>query len=328
MNQRDIKNRSPENPGFPVKEPVIALNTRFHDMGGFVSSVDWDLEFRQLDRGRLNADLIGIMGQDCLLLGVDFNRSFHQMGAAPDGMFTFAVPYLETPEIKWCSGTAQGGSLISFNLEHNYDAVTPAYAAVTVSIQSKRLRFLAEEMGLHWNLERVFRSCNHWHNGRSISLARKLQTLLKDAKSVRVPMRAYSGFLNDDLPREILTVLLDGVSRSPVISDEYKYRVLRRALEVINDPERMPIKVNDLCAIAECSPATLRRVFVSEIGISPKTYLRNRCLSAVRDALARSPENGSITEIANEWGFWHMGQFAKDYRAMFGELPSITLKRH
>lgn len=27
-------------------------------------------------------------------------------------------------------------------------------------------------------------------------------------------------------------------------------------------------------------------------------------------------------------GFWHMGQFAADYRAIYGELPSKTLRRN
>ncbi len=34
-----------------------------------------------------------------------------------------------------------------------------------------------------------------------------------------------------------------------------------------------------------------------------------------------------IADIANRYGFWHMGQFAADYRRMFAELPSETWKR-
>jgi hypothetical protein len=34
-----------------------------------------------------------------------------------------------------------------------------------------------------------------------------------------------------------------------------------------------------------------------------------------------------VSDVANSWGFWHMGQFAADYRAMFGELSSSTLNR-
>ncbi len=26
--------------------------------------------------------------------------------------------------------------------------------------------------------------------------------------------------------------------------------------------------------------------------------------------------------VANPWGFWHLGQFAADFRRQFGELPS------
>jgi len=38
-------------------------------------------------------------------------------------------------------------------------------------------------------------------------------------------------------------------------------------------------------------------------------------------------EEGSITQISSQWGFWHMGQFGADYKRQFGELPSETLGR-
>ena len=35
----------------------------------------------------------------------------------------------------------------------------------------------------------------------------------------------------------------------------------------------------------------------------------------------------SIIELAGVNGFWHMGQFAADYRRIYGQLPSETLNR-
>lgn len=34
----------------------------------------------------------------------------------------------------------------------------------------------------------------------------------------------------------------------------------------------------------------------------------------------------TVAQAASRWGFWHLGQFARDYRLQFGELPSKTLK--
>jgi AraC family ethanolamine operon transcriptional activator len=33
-----------------------------------------------------------------------------------------------------------------------------------------------------------------------------------------------------------------------------------------------------------------------------------------------------IADIANHWSFWRMGQFSKDYKCFFGELPSQTIR--
>ncbi|CAN0639748.1 helix-turn-helix domain-containing protein [Burkholderia cepacia] len=36
----------------------------------------------------------------------------------------------------------------------------------------------------------------------------------------------------------------------------------------------------------------------------------------------------SVTSAAPKWGFRHQSSFARDYRAMFGELPSAIAKRY
>ena len=47
-------------------------------------------------------------------------------------------------------------------------------------------------------------------------------------------------------------------------------------------------------------------------------------LNRVRVELMRNQKFNKISDIANKWGFWHMGQFAHDYHKLFNEKPSQT----
>jgi len=47
-------------------------------------------------------------------------------------------------------------------------------------------------------------------------------------------------------------------------------------------------------------------------------------LNEVRKKLKSNSDNLDIFQVASEFNFWHMGQFSRDYKNLFGELPSET----
>jgi AraC family ethanolamine operon transcriptional activator len=75
------------------------------------------------------------------------------------------------------------------------------------------------------------------------------------------------------------------------------------------------------------SPATLGEAFHSALGISPHRYLKLRRLNMVRAALLRHERAPQllVKSVALAHGFWHLGQFSRDYRDHFGEAPSKTM---
>ena len=81
----------------------------------------------------------------------------------------------------------------------------------------------------------------------------------------------------------------------------------------------------DLCKIAHTSERTLEYAFKSHYGVSPSHYLKLCRLNSARAALRASAPRTEIGRIANRFGFWHMGHFARAYQQLFGELPSQTL---
>ena len=89
-----------------------------------------------------------------------------------------------------------------------------------------------------------------------------------------------------------------------------------------------PVYLEDLCRATGLPERTLRLLFLEQFGESPVRVLRARRLCLVYEAL-REPGVGfkQIRQVAGSCGFWHMGQFAADYRSLFGERPSDTVRR-
>jgi len=84
--------------------------------------------------------------------------------------------------------------------------------------------------------------------------------------------------------------------------------------------------IRGVCRAAGVSWRTLYYAFRELFGVTPKQYLQATRLNGVRKELCRRGPDVTITDTANAWGFWHMGQFAADYRRQFGVLPSETLR--
>ncbi|MCU0976974.1 MAG: helix-turn-helix domain-containing protein [Steroidobacteraceae bacterium] len=86
--------------------------------------------------------------------------------------------------------------------------------------------------------------------------------------------------------------------------------------------------VTDLCKVAAVSERTLEYAFKEIMGLAPVTYLARLRLHRVREALlAAAPGSAAVSTEALKWGFWHLGEFSRAYKACFGELPSETLRR-
>ena len=92
-------------------------------------------------------------------------------------------------------------------------------------------------------------------------------------------------------------------------------------------PLNHAMTVDDLCLRLHLTPRTLRNHFRSVVGESPVEFLRAVRLNACRRKLLGPQADCNVQDVAAQWGFFHMGRFSQDYKAMFGELPSQTLRQ-
>jgi AraC-like DNA-binding protein len=88
------------------------------------------------------------------------------------------------------------------------------------------------------------------------------------------------------------------------------------------------VPVTELCAALGVSDRVLRSACAEHLGMSPTGYNHLRRMSLVHSALRHgNPNAASISEAAWYYGFGDPGRFAIQYRMLFGESPSTTLRR-
>lgn len=103
-------------------------------------------------------------------------------------------------------------------------------------------------------------------------------------------------------------------------------RAVRRAQEYMAAHAEQPLSLADVCREAGCSARTLQMAFREHAGRGPMEFLREIRLDRVRAELRVSAgvAGTSVREVAQKYGFLHLGHFAAQYRARFGERPSET----
>jgi AraC-like DNA-binding protein len=104
--------------------------------------------------------------------------------------------------------------------------------------------------------------------------------------------------------------------------------VLRRATDAMQHLVGSSYSSSRLCRHLGMSERNLELYFQEALGLSPKAWFQHIALRQARRKLLRDDSCGaSVTRIALDCGFEHLGRFSESYRKLFGELPSDTLRR-
>jgi AraC family ethanolamine operon transcriptional activator len=314
--------------------PVQLLRQRFHDFDELAETVHgWGLDWVQLDRGPLDAAIHQISTPTAQLGRFRFSRKFHQRGTTPPGVRTFGLVGQRSPDVEWRGDTASAAHILAFPTNDLFEVVSrPGFHGETLSVSEDHIRSVAESMELPDPLEDI-------QNGLAfVEIGPTHQTHLRTAISsfhatVTTPGAAHPN------PSTLVDVEFEAVSAlvaalqsktsanaSPPES-RLRARAVSSALDYIEAHADEPPSIEEICRASGASWRTLDYAFRDRFGVTPKQYLQATRLQRVRRSILNAAPRTSILEIAAHWGFWHMGQFAADYRRQFGELPSETIQR-
>ena len=315
-----------------------AFHWSFQDVDQLIENArQWDLEFRQLERGAFSGALLQFGVAGCHFADARFRRSLHQMGAPPKAMRTIAVPAHDQVRFVWRGMQIDGNSIMVFPENGELASVSGAdFHVYTCSFPAEMLAVTQEQLALGVPFQyRSHQEAIRCRPERIAAIRQTLQSLSAIAESelqlgrgIQAGSAADSVRLTRLLSGQLVLAIAEAEQRCPLEMSPKRQSALKAAVSFLHTVGHENISVDEISRAAGVSRRTLEYAFNQRFGISPKEYLKAYRLQQVRRLLRTAhPDEVRIADVANRWGFWHMGQFAADYRLRFEELPSETAQR-
>jgi AraC family ethanolamine operon transcriptional activator len=102
-----------------------------------------------------------------------------------------------------------------------------------------------------------------------------------------------------------------------------RVRLVARAEEFLRSAINRAIYTQDVASALGVPNRTLSEAFVAVYGMSIHRFLRVWRLNLAHRALTAGGASPSLVKsVALDFGYWHLGRFAKEYRTIFGVSPS------
>lgn len=280
----------------------------------------WQQEYDQISRGSFSGSIIELPFEDLQVFREDTNQALQQKCVVwPDSVW-LGIPLAQQQECR-INGLGVSDNTVMCRLgNYDFDLSTPSdYSLYGMVIDYATLLKTAQIHGLKLNWQELHQFGRLSVPSQTLNNVRfVLARLLNEQAQQACPRMAH------DVLMMALLELLKVETPAPPDIQSYHHRkqvvdIVRAYIDVHPDT---PLTVTDLCKMANVSRRTLQYSFESILGVSPIRYLRVSRLNGVRRALVQASYGACVADIASQWGFWHMSQFAKDYRDLFGELPS------
>ena len=287
---------------------------------------DWDVLHRPLQperfRGRLRIGHVG-----CIQVDIEnWSTALELSGTSPARGFGIALP-LDDRSQYLSEGREVGmDQLDVFGPGQDIHAlIRPDATLISCSIEAPALE--------HWIGAPPTQLLMEQATGHNVTDSTRqtadelrdwLKTLLALSASGSTSYAHHSRLLDDTL--SLIISALTAREDKPAVRGGQRYRIARRARDYMLARQSDPPTTIEVCDFLNISERTLRYAFRDVYGVSPKRFLKAQRLLAARQALKSAPVENRVADIALDLGFWELGYFAKDYRNMFGELPSTTLK--
>ncbi|NEQ70050.1 MAG: helix-turn-helix domain-containing protein [Symploca sp. SIO2D2] len=291
------------------------------------------MEIIQLSPGPLQAEFLSIQVGNLHFVYEQANQGVQLSGEGTGEHISFAIIWseIEKEYYSLLHPIEPQRTVFGFNNIEAHEIFHQGVALTHIVIPVKTFDAYAEQLQRH-DLDYNFRIKNHVNllPTRMKEIKDYLQQLLWLA--VNQPSFLQQPHIEKLVADDFLPLLISNIPTK--LTAKCFLKPSRRSKLMIQAEQKMlanlekPLTLKQLAQDLGSSSSALLYGFKDLFGISPMRYLKVQRLNAVRQHLkAREPESCTIAVLAGQFGFYSPCHFTRDYKAMFGELPSETLHK-
>lgn len=303
------------------------ISSVFNDFEMYSEAVKgWALDFRLLSRNDFYASLVMASFPNIVISRTKLVGKIEQLGLTPEGYRTIAIPVEKKENLVWLNKIVEENMILVFPEDRSLDAVS--HNEFDVYVVSIKEDFLYETID--------YLECAHClelfdGNEKYVVVVNAFLHLFSFRAERLLSAVELGDKQHDFMLNQLISMLLLNMNGEPEIESFVnpikRDLALKKAVEIINNEQDRLFSIPELCQIVEVSERTLQYAFQNKFQVSPHEYMKAIRLHKVKRKLhAMSGENISISSLAGEFHFWHMGEFANDFRRQFGVLPSDILR--
>jgi AraC-like DNA-binding protein len=294
--------------------------------------VGWDTDYRQLGKGKYFSRVDYAIHPGTRITRQFGNREACVRGVPPANHLAVLLP---RTSIEKCifqgRAAATNEALVIYPDSEGLLRSPRDFVMFTVCLRFSRLQSSFQALAQR-NIGKFIRESREIElpAGMTERLAQICLRLLELSKLMLDPATLQCAIAEAE--EEFFTILSLGLTHQdhpePVpIARRNRMKYFSLARDYIEANLNAPLGIETLARETGTCSRTVGYVFRDTLNTTPLHYIKARRLSAARQQLLRADQTeATVTEIANDYGFTHLGYFSRDYKSQFGELPSETLR--
>jgi AraC-like DNA-binding protein len=277
--------------------------------------------------GQFRARLTQVELNQLRLSAVEESQARIAFVTVPPGTILVSFPIEEGPSPVWGGAEVRMGEMITFGGGERLHARTlgPSRWGAIQAADQQLVRYGRALSGAafvvppaaRWRPPpAAMRQLRHLHRA-AIRMAEARAGALTDAQAAHG--------LEQQLIHALIECLSTGMTDNEPSAARHRGVLARFEDLLVAEPS---LSMAEICAALGISRRMLRECCKKHLGMGPSGYRRVRRMQQVHRALrSKDSRAATVFEIASRYGIRDLGHFAASYQALYGELPSVTLRR-